>query len=530
MTRLRLTLPLCAFIAALATNGQTVHSNAFARMLDDASGLQSAERWEDAVKVYRRLEIMDSASIEVAYGMGVCLGHIPGEREAAAERFARAVRLGSVEAKYQLALTRNRQQRFDEAVALFDAYRKELKRDVPDEEIGRQARMTTTARQLLAHPVPVTITNMGPRINSKANDYSPVITADGTTMYFTSRRTGSTGGMRDPSGQYLEDIYVARRENGAWGNAANVGAPLNTFVHDATVGLSPDGGSMIIYRTAQNLVSGDLYECVKHLGAWEPPAKMTERVNSANHEPSATISPDGSEIYFTSDRPGGMGGRDIYRIRKLPGGEWSLPLNLGPAINTPYDEDAPFMHSDGTTLFFSSHGHSTMGGYDIFKSTLVDPDMNGWTPPENMGHPLNTVNDDIFFCLSEDGRTGYFSSERAGGIGGQDIYGIVFPESQLDHLVVRGVVTDVLEEPVQARIVLTGEADGEMIGVYNSNARTGRYLMVVKPGERYNMTVEAPGFIPRSDALSTVGVQGGLREIPLDLTLTRDENTAKAKP
>ena len=530
MTRQRSSILICTLVATISVSAQTVRSNAYARMLDDAGGLLTAERWEDAAKVYRRLEIMDSTSAEVAYGLGVCLGHIPGQRTAATERFARASRYGHLEAKYQLALVLHRQQRFDEALALLAYYKSAAEHEVPDAEVDRQVRMVATARELQADPVQVNIANMGPRINSKDNDYSPVTTADGATLYFTSRRKGSTGEARDPSGQYLEDIYMARKEGGEWGSAMNVGVPLNTFVHDATVGLSPDGGSMIIYRTAQNLVSGDLYECVKHLGAWEPPTKMTERINSSSHEPSATIAPDGSEIYFTSDRPGGMGGRDIYRIRKLPGGEWSLPLNLGPVINTPFDEDAPFMHSDGKTLFFSSNGHATMGGYDIFKSTLTDPDMNGWTAPENMGHPLNTVNDDIFFCLSEDGRTGYFSSARADGLGGQDIYSIVFPESQLEEIVVRGVVTDGMEEPVQARIVLTGEADGEMVGVYNTNARTGRYLMVVKPGERYNMTVEAPGFVPRSDALSTVGKSGGLTEIPLDIILVRDEKTARVKP
>jgi hypothetical protein len=180
---------------------------------------------------------------------------------------------------------------------------------------------------------------------------------------------------------------VARRIDETWSNATNAGIPLNTYVQDATVGLSPDGESMIIYRTAAGLVSGDLFETRKQDGLWQVPALMTDQINSAAHEPSASIAPDGHEIYFTSDRPGGFGGRDLYRIRRLPNGEWSMPLNLGPTVNTPYDEDAPFLHSDGVTLFFSSTGHNTMGGYDIFKTQCIDPDMNGWTEPENMGYP-----------------------------------------------------------------------------------------------------------------------------------------------
>ncbi|MFN3875183.1 MAG: hypothetical protein ACK4L7_04645, partial [Flavobacteriales bacterium] len=254
---------------------------------------------------------------------------------------------------------------------------------------------------------------------------------------------------------------------------------------------------------------------------------LTERINSKHHEPSASIAPGGDEIYFTSDRPGGYGGRDLYRIRRLPNGEWSLPLNLGSRINTPYDEDAPFIHSDGITLFFSSKGHGTMGGYDIFKATLTDPDMNGWSEPENMGYPLNTVNDDIYFCLSEDGFTGYFSSERPGGMGMQDIYQVVFPGSQLNYLVARGVVADASEEPVKARIVLADESGEEVLGVYNTNEGTGRFIMVLEPGRRYRMSVEAPGYAQHRAPLLAMPTDHDGREMALDIRLERDASAQR---
>ena len=324
--------------------------------------------------------------------------------------------------------------------------------------------------------------------------------------------------MKDPYGQWFEDIYVAKRIDEVWTNAVNAGGPLNTLVHDATVGISPDGSSMIIYRTQQNLVSGDLYEARMHARKWQQPEIMTQQINSESHEPSASIAPGGQEIYFTSDRPGGFGGRDLYRIRRLPNGQWSLPLNLGPNVNTPYDEDAPFMHSDGTTLFFSSNGHNTMGGYDIFKTVLTDYDMNGWAVPENMGYPLNTVNDDIYFCLSEDGRTGYFSSERAEGMGMQDIYQVTFPNTQLDHMVVHGVVADAGDEPVKARIILSDATGEEIVGIYNTNKNTGRFLMILKPAQEYQMSVEAAGFVTQSSTVKAV-TQDGSREMSLDISL-----------
>ncbi|MFZ1689056.1 MAG: hypothetical protein WAU70_16665, partial [Flavobacteriales bacterium] len=214
------------------------------------------------------------------------------------------------------------------------------------------------------------------------------------------------------------------------------------------------------------------------------------------------------------------GGRDIWCVKRLPNGEWSLPQNLGPTVNTPFDEDAPFMHADGQTLFFSSNGHSTMGGYDIFKTALLEPEGNTWTQPDNLGYPLNTVNDDIYFCLSDDGTTGYFSSERAGGMGAQDIYQVTFPSSQLDFVAVMGTVTDAMDEPLKARITLIDLALEETQGIYNTNANTGRYLMVVEPGKRYRMLVESDSCTSYTGEFQPT-MANGEREMLLDVRMTR---------
>ncbi|HRH69995.1 MAG TPA: tetratricopeptide repeat protein [Flavobacteriales bacterium] len=488
------------------------------QMLDQAKVLLANEDYEEASKIYKRLLPVDPLFVEVFHEMGVCMANMPGQKDKAVTYFERGVEGRYTESYYELALARHRQQRFDEAVELFEQYKLANGRIVPDAEVDRRKAMALSAKALTAVPVELEIKNMGAMVNSSAHDYCPLVTADGNTMYFTSRREGTSGNMKDPFGQWFEDIYTAKRIDDAWTNAVNAGTPLNTLVHDATVGLSPDGSSMIIYRTQQNLVSGDLFEARMHARKWQQPEMMTERINSESHEPSASIAPGAQEIYFTSDRPGGFGGRDIYRIRRLPNGEWSLPLNLGPNVNTMHDEDAPFMHSDGTTLFFCSNGHNTMGGYDIFKTVLTDPDMNGWGTPENMGYPLNTVNDDIYFCLSEDGRTGYFSSERSEGLGMQDIYQVTFPNSQLDHMIVRGIVADAGDEPVKARMILTDATGEEIVGIYNSNERTGRYLMVLTPDQEYRLTVEAPGFAPQASTL-VARMQDGSREMALDFVL-----------
>ncbi|MEO8590849.1 MAG: tetratricopeptide repeat protein [Flavobacteriales bacterium] len=515
----RKTATLTALLLTTFVSAQSQYKRPHLQMLDEAKSLLVAEDYAEAAKIYKRLLPVDTAFVEVYYEYGLCLVNLPGQKDKAVPYFEKAQRGGHTEAFYELALARHRQQRFDEAADLLNRYKQLHYRAEKDVEVDRHISMAVTAKQLVSTPVDVTIRNMGPMINSPAHDYCPLVTADGNTMYFTSRRQGTTGGLKDDSGQWLEDIYTAKRLDEVWSNAVNVGAPLNTTSQDATVGLNPDGSSMIVYHTSKDLVSGDLYETNLHAREWQLPQIMTPMINSEFHEPSASIAPGGDEIYFTSDRPGGFGGRDLYRIRRLPNGEWSKPLNLGPNVNTANDEDAPFVHSDGITLFFSSNGHNTMGGFDIFKTTLLDADMNGWAIPENLGYPLNTVNDDIYFCLSDDGYTGYFSSERPGGLGLQDIYQVTFPGNQLDYMVARGMVVNASEDPVKARIQLADATGEEIIGVYNTNVSTGRFLMVLTPGERYTMTVEAPGYTSQRSEIVAKATDEGIRELAVDILM-----------
>lgn len=516
---LRNSTTLTALLLTVCVSAQREYKRPHNQMLDQAKAFLAAEDYAEAARIYKRLLPVDTAFVEVYYEYGVCLVNLPGQRDKAVPYFEKAQRGGHTEAYYELALARHRQQRFEEAADLLNKYKQLHYRAEKDEEVDRRIAMAVTAKQLVSAPVDLTIRNMGPTINSTSHDYCPLVTADGNTMYFTSRREGTRGGLKDPTGQWMEDIYTAKRIDEVWTNAVNAGHPLNTSTHDATVGLNPDGSSMIVYHTSMDLATGDLYETRMHARQWQVPQPMTLMINTKGHEPSASIAPGGDEIYFTSDREGGFGGRDLYRIRRLPNGEWSLPLNLGPNVNTPFDEDAPFVHSDGITLFFSSRGHNTMGGYDIFKTTLMDPDMNGWSIPENMGYPLNTVNDDIYFCLSEDGYTGYFSSERPGGMGMQDIYQVIFPGNQLDYMIARGVVANASEEPVRARILLTDATGEEVIGVYNTNMNNGRYLMVLEPGKHYAMTVEATGYESRRSEFIAKAEEEGVRELLMDIPM-----------
>ncbi|QNP50731.1 PD40 domain-containing protein [Hymenobacter qilianensis] len=258
-------------------------------------------------------------------------------------------------------------------------------------------------------PVRAFIDNAGPSINSPYADYSPVISADESVLMFTSRRDNSTGEQTDPeTGGFFEDIYQSTRTGQKWTVARNLKEPINTDGHDATVGLAPDGQRMLVYVEDNG---GDLHEANLRGAEWRKPQRLGARINSKGHESSAAYTPDGRSLYFVSDKEGGLGSRDIYKVELEGRGP---ALNLGSVINTPYGEEGVFLHPDGKTMYFSSEGHNSMGGYDIFKSVFE----NGkWSAPENLGWPINTPDDDVFFVISASGRHGYYSSFREEGLG-----------------------------------------------------------------------------------------------------------------
>jgi outer membrane protein OmpA-like peptidoglycan-associated protein len=272
---------------------------------------------------------------------------------------------------------------------------------------------------------------------------------------------------------------------------------------------------------------------------------MGSPINSKYWEPSVCLSADERTLFFVSDRPGGLGGRDIYMCRRLPNGKWSAPINLGPPINTPYDEDGPFFHPDGKTLFYSSNGPNSMGGFDIFRTELR-PDST-WAPPINLGYPINTPGDDIYFVLSASGLHGYYASERDDSYGEKDIYLIDFStlqvaaqptESKEEELnvssepasapvfrpnltLVTGIIYDSqTQAPLEATITIIDNVRAETLAVLTSNAATGKYLISLPAGKNYGIAVTAPGYAFHSENF-IVEESMGYREVRKDIGLNR---------
>lgn len=464
-----------------------------------------------ALKNFLEAYELDSTNANINYQVGLCYFKI-NELTKSKPYFAKAVLDASknyvefeaneasapVMVYYYMAKLYHLDNLFDDAILSFQRYRTFLKKRQTKliKDVDRQIEMCNTGIEMIKTPASIVINNLGDSVNSFYSDYSPVLSADESSLIFTSRRSGSTGGDKTPDNQYYEDIYVCSKKDGKWLGPVSIGENINTVDNEATIGLSADGQQLFIYEGTNG---GDIYYSLLEGQTWTVPTPMSSDVNSKFWETHACLSADGNTLYFVSDRPGGYGGRDIYRCVKLPNGKWSLASNLGPTVNTEYDEEATFIHPDGVTLFFSSQGHKGMGGFDIFHT--VKKEDGSWTPPENEGYPINTSSDDIFYVLSLDGKRAYYSTTRAGGYGDKDIYVITLEDKKIVEALtlLKGNISFNRKNKVQPdiRIQATDMESGLVVQEIKPNSKTGKYIIILSPGangKTYSISFEAEGY------------------------------------
>ncbi|MGD1840733.1 MAG: OmpA family protein [Thermonemataceae bacterium] len=440
---------------------------------------------------------------------------------------------------------------FDKALLYYGKYKERADKKKELAEVDKKIRECTYGKSYKLAPVDTKINNLGEVINSQYPDYVPVISADEKVLIFTSRREGTTGNERDTYDHlYYEDVYIAEKKEGQWQAPQNIGAGINSREHDACIALSADGKLLFVYKQGKGGM-GDIFLSERKDGNWTTPTSLGNQINTKHREPSASISIDSNTLYFSSDRPGGYGGLDLYVSTKQADGSWGAPVNLGPTINTPYDDDGPFVH-DEKTLYFSSQGHTSMGGFDIF---VIQKQADGsWSTPLNLGYPINTADDDIYFVLSADNKTGYYASSKEGGYGEKDIYSIDMPtykEIELYNtieLVTQEMTIEKLEEKVDlnetitilkgtitdkktgkkltANITLVDLARDEVLEEMVSEAPIGKYKTVMKSGKNYLITVAKEGYLFHSENFD-IPTATGYQEIILDVALEPLEVGAK---
>jgi hypothetical protein len=476
----------------------------FNQKFDVALNLDYDKAYIDALYLWQILAEEDEKNANIQYKIGMSYIHLNKEIDAL-QHFERAKysvnrnynptlfteRNAPTDVLYYLAKSNHINGNIDTAATQYNYF---VENAHPKHELYQLAllgqKQIENARRLMANPKDFIIQNMGSFVNTPAPEYSPAISIDGSTLFFTSKRlrTDSTNfeHISYENGLHYEDIYVAYRDReGNWSTPEYLGF-CKPQRNDASISTSADGQTVFVY---QDINGGDIFYSEINDTAYNSiePYPAPE-LNTEFWESHATISNNEDYLYFVSDRPSGFGGRDIYRLKKLPNGEWSKAFNLGPSINSAYDEESPFLGADNKTMYFSSNGKNSMGGFDIFVAQIDENDV--WSEPVNMGYPLNTVNDDVFYTTTADGRTGYYSAERGDGFGDKDIYTIYSENDFIQNIAVLNgfiLTSDGSQIPPGISIEVRDQSDDQSVRKYSLRGRDGGYVLTLIPCHIYTI-------------------------------------------
>jgi hypothetical protein len=390
------------------------------------------QEYVKSLNLYKEILSNTPQDASLIFHVGEC-NFMLENQDLAKEYFLKSVKIDSKaapEAHLYLGRMYLNAGKLDSAGTELELFRSMAGKDskIKDSDVELYIGMVKTAKEQMAHPLNVTVTNLGENINSPYDDKRPSVAADGKMMVFTSRRPEgkvATDVMGD--NKPFDHIFSSQWNDTSktWGPSEMMPGAINGPGHNACSSITPDGKQIFIYRNnEEDAKGGEIFVSkVSASGKWGAPKIMERPINSTYFEDGACMTADGNTIFFISERgqdvkakggQKGYGNGDIWMSKRKSKTEWDNPVNLGPEINTQYDEGGIYITPDGKTLFFCSMGHNSMGGYDIFKTNLVN---GNWTKPVNLGYPINSVNNETSFCLSVDGKTGYVSSNRPGGLG-----------------------------------------------------------------------------------------------------------------
>ncbi|UOQ77002.1 OmpA family protein [Hymenobacter sp. 5516J-16] len=471
------------------------------KQLKTANKFFSQENYRASIPYYEQVLAKEPNNAQALFRAGIA--YMSFDKEKASDYIYKAQRLKknvSKDVEYWLGRVDHLNYNFDEAIAHFQAYNATLKsKDTRKKELAQLIQHSKNAKVQFNSPKDIFVKNLGPTINTPYSEHSPVISGDDKLLLFTSRgenvtgagnAEGKKGGNLASDGEYFEDIFEAKRvDEENWEKPRSLSGVLNGKGHDASIQVFDNDTKMLMYRQDEN---GDIFYTEKTGGDWTAPKKLNSNVNSKAFESDAFITPDGLTIYFSTSKFSEEGTLDIYYATRQPGGDWGPAKTLGNAVNTVYDDDSPYLSKDGKTLYFSSRGHNTMGGYDIFKSDW-DSVGNKWGRPENMGYPVNTPDDDTYYRLSPDGSYAYLSSYRIGGYGEKDIYTINY----IKNAIIRGRVLSSRDSTIipGVELVFSGtQADKTALSYRDvTKPETGDYQVNVLSGRTYQVAVSKDG-------------------------------------
>ncbi|HET8962357.1 MAG TPA: OmpA family protein, partial [Chitinophagales bacterium] len=367
------------------------------------------------------------------------------------------------------------------------------------------------AKDAVQHPVEFKPINLGSNVNSEHSEYFPSISADNSVMIFTRNIQEEVKLESGGTTIHLnEDFFITENINGIWSAAINMGKPVNSKLNEGAQNISADGKWLFytLCNSPEGFGSCDIYYSLKIGDDWTYPENAGRNINSGNWDSQPSVSADGKYLFYTSNRPGGLGGADIYISKMDEDGYWEKPVNAGSKINTPEDDKSPFIHPDGITLYFSSSGHPGMGGSDLF---FIKKDENGeWQTPVNLGYPINTSGDETTLNLSADGNTAYFASDRFDALGLLDLYSFDVPTPMRPEPVtyVKAIVKDArTKKTLKAEVKLMNLKTGKEVLTTFSDEKNGEFLVILPIGNEYGLFVQKQEYLFHSENFSLENVK-----------------------
>ncbi len=472
---------------------------------EDANEFFKYNNYIMAMPIYKALIRKDPSNPEYNYRLGICYIETRINRLEAIPFLERVSKDPQCppDTWFYLGKAYLISNQLDKAIAAYEKYKTLVTKDKSEMDItDHQIEMCENAKELRAKPVNVKFTNLGPEINTVYPDYFPWVTNDEQLLFFTSRRKGGHTTQQEGDGYYSSDLYVSavNLTVGKWEKAKNLGTTINTNLDEEIVGISPDGKELVVYIDHIDQVE-DLYTTTKKGNNYLKLEPMSENVNKEKeYSGSIANTENGQVLFFVRKDKTCIGLTDIFMSRRLPTGEWGPAFNLGPNINTKYKEDFPWLSKDGKTLYFSSEGHNSMGGFDIFKS-VWDDDLQFFGPAQNLGYPVNTTDDEQQITILPDNRAGYLSAVRPEGLGDLDIYRIKFEDEEQPFNLVLGKIipADSAKVKLVATIIAEDEKTHEQL-VFKPTSSSGRFVMALHPG-KYKITIDCEGYKKVSEDL-----------------------------
>jgi hypothetical protein len=483
--------------------------------------------FELANPLYILLDSTNNRNIQ--YKIGVCYLNIPGEKEKAVPYLEKAVLNASYDAK---------DSRFKEKRAPLDAYFSLAKAYMINNELEKSLNTFQTFNRLAAEtkskggmqnldfldqqiqacnnaitfrekPIVFSKRSLGESFTQGSINENPAVSYDGNTIVYTEKRG------------IINVIYFSKKIRGIWQPPVEITADLNAGEDCSSCSLNKDGTELYLYKTDD--FDGAIYYSQYINDKWSPIRKLNKNINTKFYESHATISADGKRLYFTSNRTGGSGELDIYVSERDATGEWGPGKNLGPTVNTPFNEDTPFLTANDSLLFFSSEGHNSMGGFDIYISHKTD---SAWSVPSNAGYPVNSTDDDKFLQPANNGTNAFYSITT--DYKQKDIFYLNFGDISFDLKGVMSLSDTTLIFDENFMISVTDKVSGDTIGKIMPEPYSGSYNFRVKPGD-YNVNFAGTGYYSKAVS-QNIPVDFPLAEVFVDATLDRDPSVSRPEP